>query len=218
MAVTVKKGGKPPGRTSFKRIYELPEDKKAALDNMFYEGVAVAKIAATLRDGWGLFKDVKDQTLTKFLFRYKWEVIDKNLAVRAENIEDQRKAGLLHSVKEDIDSVHELTELIVVQKSRVKKLLDRERDMPMLFNTLGGELKTLAGFVQQYSDLAFNLGIMKRVPKITTMTQDGDETTITESEGRATVEYSLEEAKKVESAARVFYELLGEIGADVQPE
>lgn len=217
MAIAVVKN-KNLARTSFKRIYDLPEDKKAALDNMFYEGVPVAKITSVLRDGWGYFKEVKDQTLTKFLFRYKWAVIDKNLAVRAETLEDQRKAGLLHSVTEDIDTVQELTTLIVVQKARVKKLLDREREMPMLFSSLGGEMKTLAGFIQQYSDLSFDLGMMKRIPRVTKLTQNGDETTIVESEGRAEVVYSLEATQKVETAAKVFFKLLDEVGCNAQPE
>lgn len=77
----------------------------------------------------------------------------------------------------------------------------------MLFNSLGGEMKTLGGFIQQYADLSFDLGTLKRTPKLTKISQDGRDTLI-ESEGRDHVTYSLEKAKVVEQAAEEFYKAL----------
>lgn len=193
--------------SKFKRIMELPEDKKAALDNMFYEGVSVAKIVSVARDGWGLFRDIKEQTLIKFLYRYKWDVIDKTVAVRADNIEDQRKAGILQAVSTDIEVLEEVAALISVQRGRVKKLLDRERDMPMLFSQLGGEMKTLAGFVQQYANLSFDLGTLRRAPTTTFVHTEGPDTVI-QSDGRDEVMFSLDSTRKIEDAAKVFFDAL----------
>lgn len=212
--ITPRKGTKPPapkvGTVSvgnkYKRINDLPEDKRAALDNMFYEGVAVAKIVSVMRDGWGLFRDIKEQTLIKFLYRYKWDVIDKNLAVRTSSLED-RKDTLLQAVVEDIEVLNEVAQLVHVQKTRVRKLLERERDMPMLFNQLGGEMKTLAAFVQQYADLSFDLGKLRRVPTTTFIHQEGPDA-IVQSEGREEVMFSIEATRKVEDAAKVFFDAL----------
>lgn len=203
-------------RDKFKRLNALPADKKAAIDNMFYEGVSVARISSTIREGWGLFTDIKETTLTKFLFRYKWDVIDKNIAVRAEVMDTPNKRTILQKASADIDVIEEIGQLVSVQKTRVKKLLDREKDMPMLFNQLGGEMKTLAGFVQQYADLSFELGTLKRSPKITKVTNDADGMTI-ESEGKAEVMFSIEASQKMEDAANTFFEALRTIEGEVTP-
>lgn len=192
----------------FKRVHEMDEEIRDVMHGMFADGKPVSEIVATLR-GFELFGDVSDQSLGQYLYRYKWEVLDKQLVVRAEALRDTRKAKVLAQVTQQLDVIQEVTELIIAQKTRVGKLLNREKDMPMLFNSLGGEMKTLAGFVQQYADLSFDLGTLKKAPQVTKITKDG-ETTLVESEGRDHVMFNLENSKKVEEAARAFYDVLNE--------
>lgn len=234
MTIKIKKPGKPEAtgdtapakvitreRDKYKRIAEMPADKRAAMDNMFYEGVSVAKIVTSLKDGWGLFTDIKETTLTKFLYRYKWDVIDKNLVARTGTIDEQKRIALLEKVATEIDVIEEVAQLVSTQKVRVQKLLNRENDMPMLFNQLGAEMKTLSGFIQQYADLSFDFGVVKRAKKITTVhTENG--TTVVESDGKDQVMFALESSKKVEKAAQTFFDALkvieGEVVGDVNDD
>jgi hypothetical protein len=107
----------------------------------------------------------------------------------------------------ELDVLREFSELIVVQKGRVNKLLLREKDMPMLFNSLGGEMKTLAGFLQQYADHAFEIGVIRRTPKLTKITSDGDSTTI-ESEARGEIAMAIEDTAALELAASRFMKVI----------
>lgn len=199
----------------YKRVYDLGVEKKAMLDAMFLDGRPVPDIIEVLQHGWGVFKDVKPPTLTKFLYRYKWDVIDKGLVVRQELMKDKTQAALLTEVLEQFDVLKEVAQLITVQKTRVAKLLKREADMPMLFNSLGGEMKTLAQFLQQYAELSFDLGALKRVPQITKITNEGDSTLI-ESEGKEHITLSLNNTKNIELAAREFYRVIEQEVSDVE--
>ncbi len=219
MAVSFKKKGAaaPPSKKKritpaadlnrkFKRIMELPAEHKEILHGMFAEKKAVSEIVAVMQE-LGHFKDVKPGTLSQYMYRYKWEVVDKQIVVQAELMRKDTRAKLLAEVTQSFDVLQEVAELITVQKGRVGKLLNREKDMPMLFNSLGGEMKTLAGFVQQYADLSFELGTLKKAPQVTKITKDGD-VTLVESEGREHVQFNVQDAQKVEDAARAFFAAL----------
>lgn len=196
------------GAPAFRRIYELPEEQQTALNNMFYEGQPVGKIIQVLHEGWGVFTDVKAPSLQKYLYRYKWEVIDKNLVMRQNAIPEARVQQVVHKVKAQIDALEEIAQLVVTQKSRVQKLLIRENSMPMLFNSLGGEMKTLAGFIGQYAEMAFDTGVMSRVPKTTKITNSNGDITTVESEGRDHVEFHVENSRQLEKAANEFFRVL----------
>jgi len=201
----------------YKRIYDLGDERKAILDSMFSEARPVPEIINVLQNEWGVFTDVKVGTLTKFLYRYKWDVIDKGLVIRQGMLKDKISNQILANASDQFDVLQEVIELITVQKSRVGKLLAREKDMPMLFNSLGGEMKTLAGFLNQYSDLSFELGILRRVPKLTKITKDG-ESTLVESDGKDHITFNMDNPSKIESAAKAFFQVLDQGIEDVESE
>lgn len=201
------KAGEKPVQSRYKRIYDLGPERKALLDSMFLEGKSVAAIIEVLHAEFNEFKDVQPGTLTKYLYRYKWDVIDKGLVIRQAKIDGDTRLKVLEQVSKEINVMEEIAQLVTVQRARVNKLLKREEDMPMLFNSLGNELKTLSQFVQQFADLSFDLGTMKRVPNVTKITKDGDVTTV-ESDGFSHLQLSVEQSKEVEEAARNFFEVL----------
>lgn len=223
MAIIIRRGkvssasspGIHPNAQKFKRIFDMGAEKRAALDYMFIASVPVSEIIHTLHNEWKVFTDVKVESLSKYLYRYKWAVIDKGLIVRHDMMKDKIKAAALTEVMEQFDVLSELSELITAQKTRVRKLLTREKDMPMLFSSLGGEMKTLAAFLQQYADTSFDLGTLKRAPQITKITQSGSITRV-ESEGRSQVSFNLENSAKVEEAANEFFRVLEASEDDVQ--
>ena len=203
-------GGRPAHTTlekKFSRIYKMSDEQRAIVNSMITEGKPISDVVHVIQTGWGLMQDITDKTLSKYLYRYKWDVLDKQFVAAVVKMDEARKAVVLSEVTGQIDVVRELAELVVVQKERVSKLLTREKDMPMLFNSLGPEMKTLAGFVQQYADLSFDLGFLKRIPRITKLTKEGDVTFI-ESEGRDHVTVSTENSKLIEETAAAFFAAL----------
>ncbi len=176
------------------------------MNGMFADGKPVSEIMNTLRM-FGYFKDVSDVSFRQYLYRYKWDVVEKNFLIDSHGIGLQKQYKVLAEVVSQIDVLQEMTELIVAQKSRVSKLLRREQEMPMLFNSLGGEMKTLAGFVQQYANLSFDLGTLKKAPQVTKISKEG-EATVVESEGRDHVMFNLENTKQIEEAAKAFFDVL----------
>lgn len=203
-------GGRPAHTTpekKFSRIYSMSDEQRAIVNGMITEGKPISDVVQVIQEGWGLMQDITEKTLSKYLYRYKWDVLDKQFVAAAATIGDARKALILAEVTDKIDVVQELAELVLVQKGRVSKLLNREKDMPMLFNSLGPEMKTLAGFVQQYADLSFDLGYLKKIPRVTKLTKDGDVTFI-ESEGRDHVMVSTENSKLIEETAAAFFAAL----------
>lgn len=203
-------GGRPAHTTpeaKFSRIYALAPEQRAAINAIITDGKPLGDAVIAIKEGWGLMQDITDKTLYKYLSRYKLEVLDKQFIAAATSMDGVRVATVLAEVTEQIDVVKELAELVTVQKGRVSKLLNREKDMPMLFNSLGPEMKTLAGFVQQYADLSFDLGYLKKIPRVTKLTKDGDVTFI-ESDGRDHVTVSTENTKLIEETAAAFFAAL----------
>lgn len=219
-----KKPGVKKGTTmgGFKRIADLGEEKVAMLNSLFEKGVSVSKIIQTIQEGWGSMVDVKKDTLSKYLYRYKWEVVDKNLNPTQQllrNHGDHTTAQVRKAV-ENLEVLAEMQEIVMVQRRRVKKLLTREDEIPMLFSNMTNELKAFAGFLEQYTNMAFDFGVMKRTPRVTTITKDGHVTTV-ESEGKEQLAIATENAEEIEDAAKKFFDILhGAIppGEDHMPE
>jgi len=202
---------KDPGR-AFKRIQELTPEQKAILHTMFYEGRGVPAIMKMFQQTLGLWTDVKENTLEKYLYRYKYDVVDKNMAMVIPK--GQEIIPLQHT-KEEIDVLEEVGQLVLSQKARVQKLMIREKDMPVLISSLGGEMKTLSGLIQQFADLSFDLGFVRRVPKTTKIIQDG-KTTVVESDGKDAVQVSYQVNEQLEKAAATFFSAIDGVFESVQ--
>lgn len=202
---------------SYKRINALSDEHKAVLHSMFYEGKGVPAIIKTFQEGLGIWTDVKAASLQQFLYRYKYDVIDKNIvAMPPRGGYSPAQIQTLEVLSEKINVLEEMAALVMGQKHRVRKMMDREKDMPMLFNTLGGEMKTLAGFVKDFAELSFELGTLKRAPKTTTITANGDGSTTVESEGRETVTVALSNSAELQSAADTFFKILDTIEVEAR--
>lgn len=197
----------------FRRIADMKPEDREQLHHMYLNEKPMPYIAETLQGVMGLFKDVKKDTLLKYLYRYKWEVIDKGFV--ATPVETLRSAAkMVADIKADVDILGVMRDLVITQQGRVAKLLVREKDMPMLFNSLGGEMKTLAGFVQQFADLSFDIGTLKRVPRLTKVEQDGISSLI-ESDGKEAVAVSVNRSKLLDKAAKEFFNIMN---SEVQVE
>lgn len=190
----------------FKKINALPAEDRVLLMDLFYKGKSIPDIAATLMD-MGHFKDVKQGTLEQYLYKFKWEVVDKQAVIRAEQLKQDSKAKILDKVAKQYDVMEELALLIGNQKLRLEKILNREKDMPMLFNSANNEIKVLASLLQQYATLQFDLGYMRKLG-FTKITDDQGRTVTVESEGQTNVIVGTEQRGRIEEAAKSFFDIL----------
>jgi hypothetical protein len=192
----------------FKKIDALPVEDRVLMMDMFYQGKSVSDIAANLLD-MGHFKDVKKGTLEQYLYRFKWEIVDKQAVIRTEQLKEDSKAKLLDKVAKQYDVMEELAELISTQKGRLDKVLNREKDMPLLFNSASSEIKMLSALLQQYATMQFDLGYLRKSASGTMkITDDMGRTLTVESEGQTSVIVGTEQRSKIEDAARNFFDIL----------
>ena len=151
----------------FRRIEALEPEQRDALHAMFFDGRSVKFIIDKFQQGFGLWKDDQYNTLEKYLYRYKRDVIDKKAVVVAAKVDPEKKVEYLRKASEDLDVLEEMAALVLRQKSRVDKLYKVEVGMPSLFGTLGGEMRTLMQFLNDFQEKQFDLGLAQRVPKKT---------------------------------------------------
>jgi hypothetical protein len=186
---------------------------KEQLDMVNYEllkGTTAGKVAIIIQEEFGIFTEISHEAVRQFIIRYNNKVIktQKDHISKAMGLDNTPAvAAAISKVVEKIDIIGEMAELVLVQKKRVGKLLKREADMPMLFNSLGGEIKTLAGLINQYAEHSFDIGTLRKIPQVTKVTKNGLETLI-ESSGRDHVLGNVERAKQVDEAAAKFFEAL----------
>lgn len=196
-------------KSPFKKIYDLPQPTRVALDAMFADGVGVPQIVKNLQEGMGVFKDVKPASLVKYLYRYKWEVADKQFAMKVVKLQESKHGeAIISSAVESLNALEEVAQLVIVQKARVKKLLDQENKMPALFGTLGGELRTLSGFLQQFTNLSFDVGHMTKVASVTKVTAPNGNVTTVEQIGSRLATRAPEEQNELQLAASEFFNVL----------
>ena len=207
--------GKERDTVTFRRIMDLPQERRLVLDTMFHQERGVPRIREHFQQVFKIWLDVTPANLDRFLYRYKKQVIDPYFAKSIVSVNQQRGVIPLINSKEDIDVLQEVGSLVIMQKARVQKMLNRERDMPMLFNTLKAEMQALGGFVQQFADLSFDMGLMKRAPKLTKITNGKGETTTIESSGKDEVQISIEQNQQLEAAAQSFFSIIDGTFTDV---
>lgn len=202
-------------KSKFARISSLSAEHKAILHGKLADEMASAAIARFFRDKLGLWQEVKFQSSEKMITEYRKDPKVKPLVLSyVGNFDENNKIAL---TKENIQPLQEMSELIVAQKIRVQKLLTQEVKMPALFNSLGNEMKTLAGFVVTYADLAFETGVMRRASTTTTISSGGVDTVI-ESDGREQIQFSLEAHDKLEKAASAFFQIIEGTFSEVAKE
>lgn len=228
MAVLIKKSGKPkpppkPKPGSLPRKDLVLALTKKQLDRVHLEilkGTSDSAVAAIVQEEFGVFTDVSRNGMRQFINRYVARYIkpkedDIRLVLGLEP--DQKPAAVLGKLNSTLDIMQEVGLLVAIQKSRVTKLYEREKGMPMLFASLGGEVRTLAALVNQYAGHAFDLGRLHKVPTLTKVTKQGESTFI-ESTGRDHVMFSLERSKQVEDAASKFFNVINGEVLDVEAD
>lgn len=201
----------------FARIRALSVEHRTILHTLFYERRTLVEISKIFREDLGIWGDASAAAIMGTLRRYKREVINKNLIVLPPTGTplDNHHLETIEDLKDKIDIAEELAHLVVTQKTRVQKMLLREQQLPLLFNGLRSEMQALAGFVKDFAELAFDLGLRKRIPTKTKITTGGQVTEV-ESEGREFVQFSVQNHQQLEDAANEFFQIIDASFKEVQ--
>lgn len=200
-------------KQKYHRIFGLGLERKQAVDDMFLDRTAISQITKVIQDSWGDCMDIKPHTLELLLGRYKRDIIDKNIIV-AEKIRENnlaKNARLIEAVEAELDLLYELARLIRTQKRRINKLFIREESIPLLFSNLGNEIKILSRLLEQYAELSFDMGLIKRVRKINRITGLEGVVPLDPPEDRKQVIINTGTASELDAAAQAFFESLAEI-------
>jgi len=209
------------GRTQNKDLYKvLTKDQIAMVDYELMKGTSHLKVAQMVQEEFGVYPEVSRAAMRQFIMRYDNKLIrpvEDGMRIAMGLDSTQSPLVVLEKVKNTLDIMQEVGLLVALQKSRVSKLYEREKAMPMLFATLGSEVRTLAALVGQYAEHAFDLGRLHKVPTLTKVTKQGESTFI-ESTGRDHVMFSLERTKQVEDAADKFFKVLSGEVVEVEPD
>jgi hypothetical protein len=194
----------------FTKIKSLSVEHRTMLHTLFYERRTLVEISKIFREDLGLWNDVGEAATKHMLRQYKRLVIDKNLIVLPPTGTplDNHHLETIEDLKDKIDIAEELAHLVATQKTRVQKMLYREQNLPFLFNNLRSEMQALAGFVKDFAEVAFDLGLRKRVPVRTKITTPGGQVTEVESEGREFVQFSVQNHQQLEDAASEFFKII----------
>lgn len=201
-----------PGTTrgSFPPMEKLPPEKRHLVDAYLSKDYTNREMVRIIHEDWGLLKEYSKGTLEQYVSRYKNQVVKPGLVLRGDaKIKSEAKDLILKHVKGSIDVMEELAQLVVAQKSRVKKVFDVEQRTPnKLSNGVSSEIKLLADLVQRYSDTGVEYGLIQVAPKTTRVTQEADGSTTIESQGKQDLMLSLEKSKKLEDAAKHFFDII----------
>ena len=148
--------------TKFKQIADMPLPIQDLINKALVEQRPLTDLAKELHSK-GFLTNMTVGSARQYLHRYKWAVVEKQMLLTDKDV--KKRTAMVAKRFSDLDAVGELAELVDIQKARVNKLLEREKTMPMLFGTLGNEIRTLSSIIGQYAELAMETGVIARAPR-----------------------------------------------------
>lgn len=201
----------PPKADAYSRFTEMGRERQLLLDTMLLKDEPMSVISRVLQEEWGLFKDVKNNTLQKQIQRYRDQVVlprVKHLRAKEEAGViggDQRMTRNTKKMVERLNVLDEWEEILAIQKARILKVYAKEQELKdgKIMDSLTKLFKDYQMGLSQYTDLQLDTGYLKRAPKVlhgAIFGQDG--------ERRAVFEFALEEKKEETDALADLSELL----------
>ena len=146
------------------RLIEVGEEKHKELLDRMAMGEPPARLARELRQQ-GYFKDIKDSSLQKMLYRArKSRVVEPML----EEIKDKvfRGKGSTAGLRK-LSVASELEDLAVIQRRRVEASLNTEAKTPgLLLKVTSDEIQNHAKLLMQLQNIYFETGVIARAPKV----------------------------------------------------
>jgi hypothetical protein len=159
---------------------DLDSDQYIKVEHAIAVGTDIEEVIGMVHD-WGCYTDTSDTNLRRILTRIKSSVLTTQQLMVAEQPPEARKATV-EVLQHPIDVYAEMETLVRIQKDRVGKVLEKEANMPLTFNWLGGEIKILSGLVGDLKVLQQDLGLLHRSPTVLRIEGKGTEEDVQVSE------------------------------------
>jgi hypothetical protein len=139
-------------------LAKLDEEQHQFLIGMLSLGKPDGEITdAIIEKGW--LPDVKRDTLLRNVNRWRKS---KGKEAVLKQVTDHLTTST-GKMKRQIDVLEELTQLVLKQKTRVKKMADLESDKPLLMQTMTDEMKTLLQMLEKLGKFQLDTGLLRRV-------------------------------------------------------
>lgn len=151
-------------KRAFKRLDDLGPEVVQHVDEMLASGIMPSKVAEWLHDE-GHLHDLKLASIKKNLERYRDNVLgEKNRKAMIPAVKQTA------AFKKKLLAVDELTDLYLVQRARLEKLLLKEKTLPegIMMNEATKQVQLTREVLDTLGKLQLETGIMRRAPKTLT--------------------------------------------------
>lgn len=152
----------------------LENEFKELIDLKLFQGVIPKEVAAWLQDEKGQFKDVMPDTLEKQLLRYRAKYIYSKIEHTLERLDKgvgKESVGgkqLTSAMRLRLSVLERMEELAEVQHTRLFKMYDKEKAMPMVTDTVTKLMPDYLKTLQSIANLQLETGHLRRAPKVIT--------------------------------------------------
>jgi len=140
-------------------LSDLSAEHYEHMVRMLAMGRTDVEIATSLHDDLEIAVDVKKEVLVRAVNRWrKGKGNESALLLLAQKMVN--KTG---SLRRQVDVILEMSVLVDTQKVRVKKMLDKEADTPLLLQTATEEMKVLFTMLNQLGKMHMDTGLLRKV-------------------------------------------------------
>lgn len=138
---------------AYERILALGDERVLALNNLLARGTTALAVARVMQQQWGVFKDVKEETLAQQLRRYQ----AANVVVVPDGVKlDSRNAA---PVFERLAVTSHMVEAIMIQRERIRDMVAAEKTAKKPNPALKAELDTYMGMLKDTQRQQWDMGI-----------------------------------------------------------
>jgi hypothetical protein len=158
-------------------LRDLPDELVAKIDSRLTSGEPARAIAAWLQSEAQVLTEVKPDTLKKSLERYREGHLRNKVLAR---ITEAQHTKALKTVQKRLNAMDELEEMVVIQRSRVDKMLLMEKDKPILLKSTTDEIRLLKEMLVDLGRVQMDTGVLARATRKVTGTITGADGEISE--------------------------------------
>lgn len=151
-----------PKKDAFERIAALPVERISELRARLKKGESPQSVAKLIQNEWKLYPDVKFDTLTKQLFRYRRDVVVKSAI---EQLLETKGRDGIPAVLKKTDVMGEVEKLITIQQRRLDVVLTQEIGKPLLLSMVSSEMDRLMAYLDRMARLQMETGVLARAPR-----------------------------------------------------
>lgn len=144
------------------QLSQLSAEEFASVKQLLISGESPARVAKIIQTEFKKCLGITQPGLVRAIYRYRKDVLADETkkeiakAVLGKSGEEYRKM---------FNAIDELSDLCVIQRTRVHKLYQQETKGPLLMGQVSKEVVTLANALRDLAYLQFEAGILVRVPR-----------------------------------------------------